>query len=113
MTPLPSSQVYRLGRTSRPTDYGTPILGTFHASDILTTYGITPNFAIASIQKYYISFFNTMDPNERTTGLPNWPQWSEGKELLQLLAASNGFIKDDSRSESYNFLVAEKSALHI
>jgi hypothetical protein len=54
-------------------DYGTPVLGTFHASDILTTYGIIPTFASASIQKYYISFFNTMDPNEGTTGLLNWP----------------------------------------
>jgi hypothetical protein len=35
-----------------------------------------------------------MDPNEGTIGLPNWPQWSEGKELLQLLATSNGLLKD-------------------
>ena len=94
-------------------DYGTPVLGTFHASDILTTYGITPDFASASIQAYYISFFNTMDPNEGTTGLPNWPQWSQGKELLHFLAASNALIADDFRSESYNYLVAQKSAFHI
>jgi hypothetical protein len=94
-------------------DYGTPILGTFHASDILTAYGITPNFASASIQKYYISFFNTMDPNDGTTGLPNWPQWSEGNELLHFLAASNSLIKDDFRSESCNFIAAQKSSFHI
>ncbi|KAH8796358.1 Alpha/Beta hydrolase protein [Hyaloscypha finlandica] len=39
-------------------DYCTPILGIFHASEILTTYGITPRCATASIQNYYISFFN-------------------------------------------------------
>lgn len=90
-------------------DYGTPILGTFHASDILTTYGITPGFASASIQSYYISFFNTMDPNEGTTGLLSWPQWSEGNELLHFLAATNALVKDDFRNEAYDYLVGQPS----
>lgn len=94
-------------------DYGTPIIGTFHASDILTTYGITPGFSTTSIQSYYISFFNTMDPNKGTAGLPSWPQWSQGNELLHFLAASNELLKDDFRSESYNYLVATKDSLHI
>ena len=94
-------------------DYGTPVLGTFHASDILTTYGITPGFATTSIQSYYISFFNTMNPNEGTTGLPAWPQWSEGSELMNFLAASNVLLADDFRSESYKYLVASKNSLHI
>ncbi|PMD44849.1 cholinesterase [Hyaloscypha variabilis F] len=94
-------------------DYGTPVLGTFHASDILTTYGITPGFATTSIQSYYISFFNTMDPNNGTTGLLSWPQWSEGNELMNFLAASNVLLADDFRSESYNYVVASKSSLHI
>ena len=42
-----------------------------------------------------------MDPNEGTTGLPNWLQWSESKEVLQLLAASSGLIKDDFRGDNY------------
>ena len=94
-------------------DYGTPVLGTFHASDILTTYGITPGFATTTIQSYYISFFNTMDPNDGTTGLPTWPQWSEGNELMNFLAASNVLLADDFRSESYNYLIASKNSLHI
>ncbi|KAN0113160.1 cholinesterase [Hyaloscypha variabilis] len=94
-------------------DYGTPVLGTFHASDILTTYGITPGFATTSIQSYYISFFKTMDPSNGTTGPPSWPQWSEGNELMNFLAASNVLLADDFRSESYNYVVASKSSLHI
>jgi carboxylesterase type B len=94
-------------------DYGTPVLGTFHASDILTTYGITPTFASMSIQKYYISFFNTMDPNNGTTGLPAWPQWSGGNELLHFLAASNGLIKDDFRSESSAYIAKQATSFHI
>lgn len=94
-------------------DYGTPILGTFHASDILTIYGITPDFASSSIQSYYISFFNTMDPNDGTMGLPSWPQWSEGNELMNFFVASNVLLVDDFRSESYDYLVTTKNALHI
>ena len=94
-------------------DYGTPILGTFHASDILTTYGITPTFASMSIQKYYISFINTMDPNNGTTGLPAWPQWSKGNQLLQFSALSNGLIKDDFRSNSYNYIAQQATSFHI
>lgn len=93
--------------------YGTPVLGTFHASDILTTYGTTPGFASTSIQSYYISFFNTMDPNEGTIGLPSWPQWSKENELMHFLAASNALLKDDFRSASYDYIVASKDSLHI
>jgi hypothetical protein len=62
--------------------YGTPVLGIFHASDILTTYGITPGFAMASIQNYIINFFNMMDPNDGTMGPPSWPKWSDGNEVM-------------------------------
>ena len=43
--------------------YGTPVLGTFHASDIIPAYGIVPSFAQVSIQSYYLSFINTLNPN--------------------------------------------------
>jgi hypothetical protein len=54
-----------------------------------------------------------MDPNNGTTGLLSWPQWSEGNELMNFLAASNVLLADDFRSESYNYVVASKSSLHI
>jgi acetylcholinesterase len=63
-------------------DYGTPILGTFHASDIPQAYGETPGFSSSTTQSYYLSFINTLDPNNGTTGLPNWLQWSVGGQLM-------------------------------
>jgi hypothetical protein len=60
-----------------------------------------------------MSFFNTMDPNDGTTGLPSWPQWSWWTELLHFLAASNGLIKDDFRSEGYEFISKSAGNLHI
>ncbi|KUJ17951.1 cholinesterase [Mollisia scopiformis] len=93
--------------------YGTPILGTFHASDILTTYGITPDFASATIQSFYLSFFNTMDPNDGTVGLPTWPKWSQGNQLMNFQAVSNTLLADTFRNDSYAFIAAAKSSLHI
>ncbi|CZR53431.1 probable cholinesterase [Phialocephala subalpina] len=94
-------------------DYGTPVLGTFHASDILTTYGITPGFPSSTIQKYYISFINTMDPNTGTTGLPTWPQWSQGNQLMHFQALSNSLTPDTFRNESYHVIVSSATSFHI
>jgi acetylcholinesterase len=94
-------------------DYGTPVLGTFHASDILTTYGITPGIPSSTIQNYYISFFNTMDPNTGTTGEIQWPQWSQGQQLLHFLATSNELLADNFRNESYTVIQQSASSLHI
>jgi hypothetical protein len=41
-----------------------------------------------------------MDPNDGTTGLPNWPQWSQGNNLMHFQAASNGLLADDFRNAS-------------
>ncbi|KAH8164195.1 hypothetical protein CIB48_g4066 [Xylaria polymorpha] len=87
-------------------DYGTPILGTFHGSDILQVfYGILPNYASGAIQSYYLSFLYTMDPNDGTPGIfPNWPQWKQGKQLMNFYNAFSTLLTDDFRSELPNGL---------
>jgi len=47
----------------------TPILGTFHASDLLQTYGA------GEMQDYLIHFINNLNPNTGSK-LLNWPQYS-------------------------------------
>lgn len=95
-------------------DYGTPVLGTFHASDILVAYGYTPDFASASIQNYYSSFIVNLDPNKGVTGLPNWPNWSEaGRQLINFNALSNDQLQDTFREGAYEFLVANATKFHI
>lgn len=104
--------------------YGTPVLGTFHATDLITLYGAepltgtgqstpaTPGFPSATIFEYFINFFNDMDPNSALAinpayiaGLtPQWPQWQWGKNLLQFGSASNTIIPDDFRTNQYNAL---------
>lgn len=94
-------------------DYGTPILGTFHASDILQVfYGVLPNNAAKSIRGYYFNFVHNMDPNVGIS-LPSWPQWSVGKKVIEFKANSNGELDDNFRADSYNFLKANVNILRV
>jgi len=96
-------------------DYGTPILGTFHASDILQVFNaILPNYASASFRAYYLSFVNTLDPNNGTgSAYLDWPEWKDGQQLMNLYPATSGLIKDDFRSDTYNFILKNVADLKI
>lgn len=95
--------------------FGTPILGTFHATDILQVFGEVPDFASATIQNYYISFINDLNPNvdAKAAGLPQWPQWSDGNMLINFQAAINVFITDNFREAAYEFIVNNTGVLRI
>ncbi|KAH9990543.1 alpha/beta-hydrolase [Xylariaceae sp. FL0662B] len=95
-------------------DYGTPILGTFHGSDILQVfYGILPNHASKAIQSYYISFVHTMDPNDGTsTEFLEWPQWKD-KKLMQFWNDRSNLLDDDFRSDSCDWIANNVDILHI
>lgn len=94
-------------------NYGTPILGTFHGSDLLQVFfGILPNNARKSIRGYYYSFVYEGDPNTNSN-LPAWPRWSTGKELMTFEANRNTLQKDDFRSESYEYLKGSVSEFYI
>ncbi|KAF2816932.1 putative extracellular lipase [Mytilinidion resinicola] len=94
-------------------DYGTAVLGTFHASDLLQVfYGILPNYASASIHSYYFSFVHHLDPNEGS-GVAEWPQWAEGQQLMNFYATEATLLKDDFRSESFAVIVGSIGSLHI
>ncbi len=94
-------------------DYGTPILGTFHASDIPQAYGETPGFASSTIQTYYLSFINTLDPNNGTTGLPSWPQWSAGQELMNFNILSNALLPDNFRAAAADYIASMGAAFYF
>ncbi|KAH6656379.1 Alpha/Beta hydrolase protein [Truncatella angustata] len=95
-------------------DYGTPILGTFHGSDILQVfYGILPNYASAAFASYYISFLYNLDPNNGSGILPDWPQWSEKQQLMQFSNIASWVTNDDFRSESYEYIADNIDVLYI
>lgn len=95
-------------------DYGTPILGTFHGSDILQVfYGILPNYASAAFASYYISFVYNLNPNNGSGILPDWPQWSEEQQLMQFSNINSWAANDDFRSDSYEWIANNIDILHI
>jgi acetylcholinesterase len=92
-------------------DYGTPVLGTFHASDIPVVYGQKPGFETTSIQSYYLSFVNNLNPNDgKLATLPEWPQWgsSGSRFLMNFNAGFNQLITDDFRSGAAGFIASSK-----
>lgn len=96
-------------------DYGTPILGTFHTSDVLNTFGIAPGIPTRLVQSYYINFINTMDPNNGTVaaGGLEWPQWSEANDLLQFVGSGVLLLADNFRQTSYEYISANVALFRI
>lgn len=96
-------------------DYGTPILGTLHGSDLLQVFfGIWPNNAMRSIRTYYFNFVINLDPNKGVTKYANWPQWKENKKLMWFKTANgNGILNDDFRTDSYNWIASNVDVLRV
>lgn len=96
-------------------DYGTPVLGTLHGSDLLQIFfGLWPNNAMRSCRTYYFNFLYNLDPNEGVAGYDTWPEWKDSKELMWFKSANaNDFISDDFRGEAYDWIVENVDILHI
>lgn len=91
-----------------------PVLGTFHGSDIVFSYGLLgdENPITESVQTYFVNFVNHLNPNG-ASGSGNvsaleWPAWSDlGNQTAQMLefgALENGVIGDDFREAAYTYL---------
>jgi carboxylesterase type B len=94
-------------------NFGTPILGTFHGSDLLQVfYGVLPNNAARSIRGYYFSFIHHLDPNVDNK-FGEWPQWSKSKQLMTFGANSNSLQADNFRADSYEFLKSNVAEFYI
>jgi carboxylesterase type B len=97
-------------------NYGTPIMGTFHGSDILQTfYGILPNNAARSTRTYYFNFLYNLDPNVGVKGYGTWPQWTpQSRELMWFeKPSSNSILVDDFRADSFDWITTNVDVLHI
>ncbi|KAK6495227.1 hypothetical protein TWF481_003253 [Arthrobotrys musiformis] len=94
-------------------DYGTPILGTFHGSDLLQVwFGVVPNWASISFRSYYLNFVTNLDPNVGTV-VVNWPRWSLKKKLLSMYSWYQTTIDDNFRDDTYQFLLGNINNFHI
>ncbi|KIM96217.1 hypothetical protein OIDMADRAFT_44926 [Oidiodendron maius Zn] len=89
-------------------NHGTPVLGTFHGSDLLPTFFVAPQTpASKSLFYYYTNFAYSLDPNGSGEGDNKylyWPKWNEGKKLLHLSQDISTVLADDFRCESYDWI---------
>ncbi|KAK5124269.1 hypothetical protein LTR85_001972 [Meristemomyces frigidus] len=99
---------------------GLAVLGTFHASDVIFAYGDLGETSVEtqSIQTYYISFVNSLDPNTISTASPliQWPQWTNASgspQLLNFQATQNTLITDNFRQGAYNELSTSTSRFRV
>ncbi|KAF1974304.1 alpha/beta-hydrolase [Bimuria novae-zelandiae CBS 107.79] len=96
---------------------GTPILGTYHSTDMPRLYYETDEVS-RSIQDTYISFVDCLDPNYYAKGnssgyLTRWPRWQEKKQLLEFGANYTRLITDDARAASYEYILARLESLRL
>lgn len=99
---------------------GTPILGTFHASDISEVYFNLPfPLPANSIQSYYIGFINSLNPNELVgnlfaLGTIEWPQYNtSAPNLLNFQSLANVIILDTFRASSYEYLASNVDIFEV
>lgn len=95
--------------------YGTSVLGTFHASDILQVFnGIPPDYAMQSCRTYYLNFLYNLDPNKGVGGYLSWPQWSEGGNLMWFMSPyANALLRDNFRKDASDWLAAHGAELYL
>lgn len=96
--------------------FGTPILGTFHASDVLVNFFSLLPVTADKTRQYYINFVADLDPNSAVpAGSPAWPQYTTtGRPLLQF--AAGGIVTtgtDDFRQAQFETLAGSAASLRI
>lgn len=94
--------------------HGTPILGTFHGTDIVQVFfGVPPDYPAESFHAYYLSFIYDQDPNSQAAGYMNWPQWSANRSLMQFFKNHGALLADDFRQPVCDYLLANVQSFHI
>lgn len=96
--------------------FGTPILGTFHASDVLVNFFSLLPITADKTRQYYINFVADLDPNSAVPGgSPTWPEWTVGApQLLQF--AVGGVVtvgQDNFRAAQFETLLTSAAQLKI
>lgn len=98
-------------------DSGTPVLGTYHSTDMPRLWLQTDDVSTA-MQDLYISFVDGLDPNKflatNSSGyLTFWPTWQEEEKLMELGAESTRLIDDDARAASFEYVRTHLEALRL
>jgi carboxylesterase type B len=95
-----------------------PVLGTFHASDILAIFFNTPLIpTIERVLTYYISFVNHLDPNVIADGDgEEWPRYEVGEaggRMVQFGFVEQEIIADTFGAEAYRYFKENQHIFRI
>ncbi|KAH9889210.1 alpha/beta-hydrolase [Xylariomycetidae sp. FL2044] len=96
---------------------GTPLVGTFHTSDLPRVFYGT-DAASCAMQNRYFSFIYDLDPNggaaESEEGFQTfWPTWQDKRELLDFGADATALLADDFRADSFEYIKAHMETLRF
>lgn len=96
---------------------GTPILGTYHSTDMPRLWLQTDDVSTV-IQGTYISFVHCLDPNYYAAANYNryvtfWPPWQAGEQLLQLGVESTRLVGDNDTRTSFEYVRAHLESLRL
>jgi len=95
---------------------GTPLLGTYHGSEINVMFDQDTNsYATNALQSYFVAFIATMNPNTGVVGQIAWPQYTttSGVKLLHFLKNSNEIIADTFRAAAARVLSNNNSGFRV
>ncbi|KAF6843031.1 sterol esterase precursor [Colletotrichum musicola] len=88
---------------------GTPILGSFHTSDLPRAFYNTDDGSRA-MQDRFIAFVASLDPNGGVSAPDGckgrWPTWQQSQQLLEFRANSTHLVPDDFRATSFEYVQA-------
>ncbi|KAF7973624.1 hypothetical protein HWV62_14808 [Athelia sp. TMB] len=94
-----------------PAEYGVP-----HTSDNTYLFGDTTSGEFTAEEVEFIETFRAqlvafvvgLDPNGQ--GLPSWPLYGKGKEMLQLQVGNTTVVEDNFREEAIAYIISQQSA---
>ncbi|KAK1966027.1 alpha/beta-hydrolase [Colletotrichum sublineola] len=93
---------------------GTPILGSFHTSDLPRMFYDSDD-ASRAMQDRYIAFATSLDPNTEVSASAGysayWPKWQESQQLLEFGRNSTRLVPDDFRATSFDYIQANLDIL--
>jgi carboxylesterase type B len=92
--------------------------GTFHGSDLSKIFkGV--DMPANSTRTYWLNFLHNLDPNvgggvgEEDGDFPSWPAWQGTEKLLWVNATEIGYLDDNFRDASYQYMKANVSRLYF
>lgn len=91
--------------------HGTPLVGTFHISDIVQIfYGLPPRPEAAVHRNYLLNFLHNLDPNSHN--LLNWPAWENNtRTMMSFETGQHRLAADDYRQDVSDFMLSKHHEL--